>query len=151
MMGEYFATQDPDLFNVGPFKSREEAIKRAPMQEGWSDGEFWIGELVQVDPPVLDAGEILDGFHEQYKERCGDPVGNWPLEDVEQKHIEELTKNLNRVFSDWLGEHNAVPTFGAMENITTHQIEEGTIEGEAKENAEAAPKAPEAAEQAKEK
>ena len=132
-MSEFFATQDQEVFKVGPFKTREEAIKRAAMQEGWADGLFWVGELVQVAPPKLDAKDMLEAFHSEYEEKVGEEAaGNWPFETVEQKHIDKLGHDLNEVLCKWMIEHKAIPEFGTIENITEHDVSEGSIEATAK-------------------
>ena len=131
-MSKFFATQDQERFEAGPFQTREEAIKRAPMQEGWAEGPFWIGELVQVGLPRLDAKDILEAFHSEYEERVGDAAENWPFGSVEQKDIDKLGKDLNEVLTKWITEHKAVPEFGTIENITEHDVSEGSVEATAK-------------------
>ena len=109
---------------------RKEAVEKAPKVHHY-EGEFWVGELVPVECPKVNAKIFLENMNETYSEKIGtEAVADWPFESVEQKDMDALGSGLTKVLQDWLTKHDAVPTFGTIENVTKHEVAVAEAAGE---------------------
>lgn len=76
----------------------------------------YIGDLTEVDVPVISTDDILSNINENM---CSDApselVDNWPVATCQQSH--ELETEINAVFAKWLTKYKLWPTWCDIDNI----------------------------------
>lgn len=105
---QWWAGTDEERMSAGPFARKEDAIA-----EGKSDfdGEaFTIMQAAHAIPSIPDADRFIQVFLED-NEEMGDPEGDSYGADFKATpdQEEELTAELERVFTAWMDKHELWP------------------------------------------
>lgn len=109
----YWGEQDNDEAWHGPFLSRAKAVRDANAE--LDQGETFSTAKLYRYKPHIDAGQLLDDLGEDASDYEFDL---WP--DVTQEQQDELERQLNAVLLRWLRKVGQMPTFGDLEDISTH-------------------------------
>lgn len=93
------------------FDAKEEAIA-AGMIEARKDGRisFFVGRVVDVGLPVIDARLVLDQLGEQMYDEFETYAEDY-LVDVPGEQVKELEDGLNKVFKEWAEKYGHVPNW----------------------------------------
>lgn len=112
-----------DIFDVGPFPSREDAIDEAANLMQLAPGtEFEIGRMV---PFVPEAPQAIPALSAQAQSKCPENPGasKWVkglYSDSTWDTIarrEELQQALDLVVLGWLTKHGLLPVFGTVKDV----------------------------------
>lgn len=112
--------RNSERFDYDMGGTREDAIKEGRGQYG-DDEDFFIIEAVHNEARLPDGARFLEMFIDMNEDH-GDPEGDYFGQDLPTKgeEVDELTKDINAVFTAWLDKHNRWPhvfTFGQQRNL----------------------------------
>lgn len=102
----------------GDFNTREEAAKEA-FAEDPEINVCWTGENVTPIPENFINAQVLIENIQCQDEFSGEWAENWPDETKEQ--LEELEKEIQKVFAAWLDKHSLRPAFFNCMYIEKHE------------------------------
>lgn len=119
---------DRDIFDVGPFPSREDAVDESPALMGLATGQrFEVGQCEPFKPTLPNAVDLLNlAATDKMKWSSARHPHAWKW--IERLPKGEAAAELNAaialVVDGWLSKHELVPRFGYMlsETITIHYV-----------------------------
>ena len=124
---QWFSTIDEEVYNSGPYVSKEEAIEKTPLElELVTGSEFFVGQC-KIHVPIIDAGVIIEELMDYAHGDVGEVADDWGLDD-DLDAVKYLGDQLNLVLATWLVKNKLVPTFGSMYNTSTHKYGEVVVE-----------------------
>lgn len=121
-----FDLNNSEIWRGEEFDTREEAIaagkdelialNKARKENGDKAAKtFQVGQIAEVAPAGVDVDYILENVAENTAN--GMEVGEDYLNNVTQKHSEELEQKLNDVLFAWMKKYGYEPDFFSIENI----------------------------------
>lgn len=119
-----------DVFDIGPFLTREAAIAQAPGLSQMAEGQkFEVGILIAYRASI-DAMVLLDQVMAEAREVNQDAARDWANSlstgmhrgtDPHQRHAWLLLQDaLQMAFQGWLTQHELHPAFGSIHEVTEH-------------------------------
>ena len=103
-----------------PAKTIGECIEQATKAAN-KQGHIFIGEATRIIPK-LDMVKALETEEQDILAYTGlDPCG-WELYNGETKEVEELEKEVNKVFEKWLTKYDHMPNFLYIINVKEYYI-----------------------------
>ncbi len=112
-MREYTWTenQTDDIWRHDRFGSIEACIKDA-VKNGKKQGDTIVIGICEDYIPQLSASDLLDLVQENACEECAEAAEDWlEFERSKYKGEEELQKEIDKVFNEWLKKTNQEPAF----------------------------------------
>lgn len=85
--------------------SEQEAIKAAK-ENGPENASFYVGRCSRMSIPEIDVDILLERIDEEFAEEADLYDGDGLFDAISQNSINELAKELNKVFTDWCLRHN---------------------------------------------
>lgn len=109
-----------EVFDVGPFPSREDAVNDAPELMGLQPGTvFEVGEMRPFFVVVPDT--IMHTMDRVKAEHRGEANAlRWLRSFETHPRRQELVEALDLVLNGWLAKHDMAPRFGHVVNVSTH-------------------------------
>lgn len=113
----WFASDNEEIYQIGPCDSKEQVIEEAKSnEEGMvqdDDGKWKLAfTVIRAEKrglkisKFIDADEILDRFAECSSEDYGHPDGDWnPLENVTRGMKNDLTQMMQATVDQWQQKH----------------------------------------------
>ncbi|MCK5138370.1 MAG: hypothetical protein KAQ85_00875 [Thermodesulfovibrionia bacterium] len=118
--GEWLGSTDEEMFNIGPYETKEQAIEEIPNDAALESGEeFFIGQITVYEPSI-DIDTVIENLDEQSAEECGETSEMW-VDGFTKEAKEELSNSLNLVLKGWLVHYKYTPEFGSVGETSTHK------------------------------
>lgn len=123
-MNKFFVSTDGEMFDGGPFDTREEAVKKTREEihgQDLIDGIFYTGQLSIPHAEVIEminTDSIIENLQENASDQYGETSEDWlSVVSVEQE------KDLKNRIKQWLLDNKLEPNFGAIVNVEEHSPE----------------------------
>lgn len=115
----FYASDDAQMFNIGPFESREKAVEDC--EEHLPTGaEYWTAEA--RDPVVRDflpsAEELIESVKARVTDNATDPDSEKWLEGCSEGVLENLFENFHSIFLVWTRRNNQQIKFTGIDQDT---------------------------------
>lgn len=116
-MEEFYISHDEEIFNIGPYPTREKAILEAPyeLEATLEKGStFWVGRA--VDPAsVVRARTLIDALDDYATDNAPDGVDGFEIS-------KEAEVELDGLLEAWASKHNIRPRWYSIVDVTEHQL-----------------------------
>jgi hypothetical protein len=116
-MDEFYISRNEEIFNIGPYPSREKAILEAPyelesvLEKG---ATFWVGKA--VDPiSVVRARTLIDALDDYATDNAPDGVDGFEISKEAEAELDELLRA-------WASKHKIHPRWYSIVSITEHEM-----------------------------
>ena len=103
-----------------PVETIEECIRQATKVAGKEDTVF-VGESTQIIPEI-DMVKALETEEQGILAYTGLDTCGWELYNGETEEVEELEKEVNKVFKKWLIKYDHMPNFLYIINVKEYHI-----------------------------
>lgn len=117
MIGKYYLSEDEERFDIGPYDSRQEAIKAAPEELSHLEpgSTFYVG--VAMDPTVaIGARTFLDALQGYADDNAPSHI------DAEFEVSTEARDDLDLLLRDWAKRFNVHPNWWNIWDVTEHEL-----------------------------
>lgn len=111
---------DGDYWNHDTFDTQRDAMLDA-YDNGVRDNVY-VGQ-VKCFIPSVDAEDILEALRCQAGDECGESSDGY-LDSVSKESEADLTERLQKVFDEWVVEHDQQPNFYSIDNVKLVSLEE---------------------------
>lgn len=112
----YTWTYNPDEpWPNDTFDTIEECLNEARCNPYYEGQIIYVGEAIPYTFTV-DAENMLERLGEQAFYEVGEAVGDWPYSEPSED-LDKLAEKLTECVTEWLREHNDLPSFYKVGNV----------------------------------
>lgn len=116
-MAKWYLSADEEIFDVGPFSSREEAVRAAPEELGLEPGEaFWVGVAVPA-ASCLSADSVISMLDDHAAEEGPDGHDGYDVSPTARAELDVL-------LAAWAEKHGVQPLWYDVDQVSRHEVPE---------------------------
>lgn len=122
-MNKFTWTFNPDeLWQNDTYDTVEECLNEARRNPYYEGQNIYIGEVTPYTFAV-DTEGVLERLNEQAFYEVGEAVGDWPYSEPSED-LDKLAEKLTECVTEWLREHNDLPSFYKVGNVRAIGIDD---------------------------